>query len=405
VTGPVWWGLVLALYLAAAVGRDPRVFVFALMLSAAAAASSLWARFALAGFRYERHLSALRLFFGEESELALEVYNAKPLPLPWVLLSDRFPAGLTLLTGQLGFSQTLGYRHAIVNLLALRWYERVRRVYRVRGDKRGAFEFGPCEVYAGDLFGFRRRHLTVQACQELIVYPKLAPVLGLQLLAARPSGEYASALRVVEDPLRFMGVRQYLPGDSYRHLHWKATARTGTLQTRTFDPGASRNLVLMLDVQTTARPYSVVEEFLELLVSAAASVASEALEQGFAVGLLSNGGTARGGDWTYVPPGRHTAQVVQVLEALARLTAFRLMPFSQLASLIGAALPFGSTVVALSAWPDDAMQEALLGLKASGYPVVLLTAGDERAVISRHIDNRHLGGTDAWQNLAQFDLA
>ncbi|MHB0875423.1 MAG: DUF58 domain-containing protein [Anaerolineae bacterium] len=404
-TGGPWWGLLVLLYLAAAATRDPRLFLFVLMLTAAGAASALWSRYSLAQLQYGREIGSTRLFCGEETDLTVDLYNAKPLPLPWVLITDQFPDDLTLVTGELGESRTVAHRRALTNFLAMRWYERVRRTYRVRGDRRGVYLFGPAEVYAGDLFGFRRRHETKPKLDELIVYPKVVPVEGLALPAARPAGEMATALRVVEDPLRYQGVRGYQPGDNYRHIHWKATARSGALQTRTFDPGASHLVMVMIDVQTTARAYSVIPDYIELLVAAAASVASDGLQRGYGIGLVSNGGPAHSPDWTYIAPGRHPGQVVQLLEALARLTAFRLKPFPQLAAAVGMALPFGASVVALSAWPSEETQEALLALRDAGHPVVLLTAGDEAPVVSSQIEHHHLGGTDAWQNLAEFVIS
>jgi uncharacterized protein (DUF58 family) len=157
-----------------------------------------------------------------------------------------------------------------------------------------------------------------------------------------------------------------------------------------------------VDVQTTQRAYSVVPDYLELLIAATASIGSDCLERGYAVGLVSNGGPAHSPDWTYLPPGRHPGQVVQLLEALARLTAFRLKPFPQVAAAVGTALPFGASIVALSAWPADETQEALLSLQDAGHPVLLLTAGDEEPTVSAQIEHRHLGGSDAWQNLAEL---
>lgn len=404
-TGTAWWGLLLVLYLVSAYSRDPRLFLFALMLTAATLASVLWSRYSLSELHYRRRLGANRLFFGEETELTTEVYNAKPLPLPWLLVSDVYPDGLTMLTGHLAVSRTISFRRAIVSFLALRWYERVRRTYRVRGDNRGVYRFGPVEIHAGDVFGFRRQFTRIESKDELVVYPKIVPVQALGLAAARPSGDWATPLRVVEDPLRQQGVRPYQPGDNFRHIHWKATARTGDLQTRTFDPGASHSVMLMLDVQTADRPYSTVPDYLELLVSAAASVAVDSLDNGYSVGLVANAGPPQSSAWTLVPPGRHAGKVVEVLDALARLTGFRLTPFARLVSAAGTALPFGSTVVAFSAYVSDELQEALLGLQDLGHPVLLLTVGDERPEVAPQIATQHLGGTDAWQNLAELDLS
>jgi uncharacterized protein (DUF58 family) len=405
VIGAAWWWLLAALYLLGALTRDPRLFLFCLMLTVASLASALWARYALAELHYRRSLGHDRLSFGEETQLTLEVYNAKPLPLPWVLISDQYPEGLTLLTGELSASRSVSFRHALVNFLALRWYERVRRVYRVRGDNRGVYRFGPADIHAGDIFGFRRQRLTVEQRDELVVHPRVMPVEALGLPAARPVGEATALRRVVEDPLRYHGVREYAPGDSLRYVHWKATARTRTLQTRTFDPGASHSIMLMLDVQTTERPYTMVRDHLELLICAAASLAEDGLEHSQAVGLLANSGPPETSGWTYVPPSRHPGQAVALLDALARLTGFRLMSFARLLSVIGSRLPYGCTIVALSAQADEEAQETLVRLQDIGYPVLLLTAGDAAPTITAEIETHHLGGSDAWQSLEKLELA
>lgn len=373
--GGFWWSLLALLFLISAITRDTRLFLFALMLSAAAGVSALWSRYSLSELRYGRRFSRSRIEFGEETDLTLEIYNAKPLPLPWVLISDDYPDGVELLTGQLGTSRAVGFRSAIVNFLALRWYEKVRRVYRLRGTNRGVFRFGPAEIYAGDVFGFRRQNQRYEQIDRLIVYPKVVPVEVLGLPAARPSGDFAANRRILEDPLRFRGVREYEPGDSIRYVHWKATARQGELQTRVFDPSASRVIMLVVDVQTAERPYSLVPEHLELLISAAASLATDSLEAGYAVGLMANSGPVESNELIRVPAGRHPDQLGVLLEAMAQLTGFRLVSLPRLLAAVGSELPYGATIVVLTARPDEEIQAQLLALQDLGHGVLLLTAG------------------------------
>ncbi|NPV08397.1 MAG: DUF58 domain-containing protein [Anaerolineae bacterium] len=403
--GAFWWTLLLLLYLLSAVTRDARLFLFALMLTAAASVSALWARYSLSELRYSRRFARRRLEFGEETELTLDIYNAKPLPLPWVLISDQYPDGVELLTGQLGVSRAVSFKSALVNFLALRWYERVRRVYRLRGSNRGVFRFGPVDIYAGDVFGFRRQHRYQETIDRLIVYPKVVPVEVLGLPAARPSGDFAATRRVLEDPLRFRGVREYQPGDSIRFVHWKATARLGQLQTRVFDPSASRVLMLVVDVQTAERPYSLVPEYLELLVTAAASLAADSLSAGYSVGLMANTGPVESSELIRIPAGRHPDQIAVLLEAMAQLTGFRLMPLPRLLSVIGADLPFGATVIVLTSRPSEETQEQLLALQDLGYAVTLLTVGEEPPDIAPQLETHHLGGAESWNELASLQLA
>lgn len=404
-TGGFWWSLLLLILVLSAATGNPRLFIFALLLAAGSLVSILWSRYSLTELRYTRRFTRSRLEYGEDTELTVEIYNAKPLPLPWVLVSDQYPDGVELLTGQLGVSRAVSFKSALVNFLALRWYERVRRVYRVRGANRGVFRFGPAEIYAGDVFGFRRQSRRDTDFDRLVVYPRVVPVEMLGLPAARPSGDYAAARRVLEDPLRFRGVREYQPGDSIRYVHWKATARRGELQTRVFDPSASRVIMLVVDVQTAERPYALIPEYLELLVSAAASLAADNLAAGHAVGLMANTGPVDSSQLIRVPPGRRPDQIAVLLEAMAELTGFRLTSLSRLLAVIGADLPFGATVVVLTSRPEPEIQEQLVTLQDAGHGAVLITVSDEPPDIAVQIQSYHLGGTESWHELESFQLA
>jgi uncharacterized protein (DUF58 family) len=426
-TGTLWWWLLAGLFVVSALRHSTSLFLLALLLSAASLASLLWSRYALAQVQFRRHLGQDRLAFAEETDLVVDIYNAKPLPVPWLLASDEYPEGLTLLTGKLGMSSETAFRRALINLVSLRWYERVRRTYRVRGDKRGVYQFGPAELEAGDIFGLRRQRKTVATTDTLLVYPKIVPIEELGLPAARPVGELATKTRLIEDPLRYLAVRPYRPGDSLRHIHWRATARSqkawpAELYTRSFEASSSQVLELLVDVQTADNPYSIVPAYLEFIISAAASIAVAALQDGYAVGLLANAGASSnasgGGRYgpTVVPAGRSPAQAVTLLEALADLSNFRLLPAAQLLERTGAhstghdGLPLGATLLALTAQPANSvgfaqLQEALLSLQDQGHPVALLAAGDEAPTASDQIPTYYLGGEDAWQRLAGLELA
>jgi uncharacterized protein (DUF58 family) len=237
------------------------------------------------------------------------------------------------------------------------------------------------------------------------VYPRIVPLDRLILPAERPAGEFSAGRKVIEDPLRMATVREYIPGDSVRHIHWKNTARLGQLQTKMFDPAASHVLQLFVDLQTMHNPYGLVPEHLELVITSAASIAVHALDNRYAVGIHANGGPRGASHWTIVPPGRSTGQATQILDALAPLFGFRLIPMHQLLRRSMSGLPYGSTIVPITAQVTEALLVALLMLQDAGHPVVLLTVGDERPQVPATFTNYHLGGRDAWHRLETLELA
>ena len=212
---------------------------------------------------------------------------------------------------------------------------------------------------------------------------------------------------MIEDPLRMATVREYVPGDSFRHIHWRNTARLGLLQTKVFDPSAQQTMAIFVDLQTAENPYSLVPEYLELIIAAAASVSVHALQQRQSVGLWANGGPRESaGQWTSIPPGRSHAQETQILGALTVLDGFRLLPFPRLLYRAMPSLPYGSTVLSITAHVTDTLWPSLLALQDVGHPILLLTVGDEEPAIERSVfASIHLGGRDAWHRLEALELA
>ena len=262
----------------------PVVSLFAFI----AGATLLWARVCLTGVSYRRRFGSERLFHGEETDLYVEIVNAKPLPLAWLHIADEFPRALTVTPARTTTSHRPG-RQRLTNLVSLRWYERVTCRYRVHGAARGAWTFGPAELSSGDIFGFALRRATAPDLDVLLVYPRMVPLTALGLPADRPFGEYRALRRLAEDPLRMNGARAYAPGDTLRTIHWKATARRGELHTKTFDAAAAQPLALFLNVNTFEQIWEGVDsDLLEYAISATASIARWAWERGQPVGLYAN---------------------------------------------------------------------------------------------------------------------
>ncbi|MBM3190902.1 MAG: DUF58 domain-containing protein, partial [Chloroflexi bacterium] len=299
--GAIWWGVLGLLFALAVAMQRGALAVFVLILALAAGTSELWARYCLTNVTFRRHLGSRQIAYGEETTLQLEFVNAKLLPLAWLLARDKYPNQLPLLTATAttGFWPQRGWLYSVV---ALRWYERVTLTHRVRGAQRGHFVFGPAELASGDVFGFRQCERSEEGMDTLVVYPKVVPLEALGLPTERPLGQWLARRRIAEDPLRFAMVREYVPGDNPRFIHWRASAHRGALQSKVFDPSDTLTLVLAVDVQTRPHAYEYVSDYLELVISAAASLAVRALDERHMVGLSANG-LARGGQaWLYLRP-------------------------------------------------------------------------------------------------------
>ena len=396
--GGAWWLFLIVLFaLATATGRHT-LAMFVIILALATLVSERWGRDSLHRVRYRRYLGKSQLSYGEETSLVVEITNAKLLPLAWIRALDAFPLGLSVSTSEIQYTQTSD-TGLLLTLVSLRWFERVRHTHRVKGVHRGRFAIGPVQLSSADIFGFSKSFRTDSTVDYLTVYPKIVPVEALTYPAGRPVGEWLGRRRVIEDPLRFSAVREYRSGDNPRYIHWRASARTGDLQTKTFEPSETVSLMLAVDVETSPQAYTYVPELLELVLSAAASIAVDALQERYMVGMFMNAIGLRGESWVQVSPGRHERQASDLLSAMAMVDAFRGAPFLEMLRAMRVNMPYGASVVAITTDPSEETYEALSLIQEAGHPVLLLTVGDMPPVVPERLDSIHLGGSDAWQRL------
>lgn len=401
-----WWMIAGGLLLLSALLRDEMIFLMGLFLGLTGAVSLLWARVCLAQVSYRRRLGSHRLFAGEVTDLAVEIVNAKALPLAWLQANDDVPSALEVIGTQLMPSHRAN-RVRLANQLALRWYEKVTRRYRLRAEQRGVYRLGPVELVSGDIFGFVIKREELDIVDQLVVYPKIVPLTALGLPARRPFGDLQTQRRVVEDPLRPVGVRAYAPGDSFRHIHWKATAHRQSLQTKVFDPSASRPLAIFLNINTHEHLYEGIDaDIQEFAITAAASLARWAWENGHAVGLFVNSVAQSSVQRIRIRPRSHPEQLVTILEALARVITYGRWRIEQVLRAEAPHLPGGATIVVVTATINDALRRTLLDLRSREFGVVVVGLGDEaQNPRLRGVHYHYIGGREEWHDLAALALA
>lgn len=397
--------LTVILFAASILLQNPLLFLLAVLLALVMLTTALWGRYALAGVTYTRKLGTTRMFAGEENDLWVEIVNAKPLPLAWLKANDEIPAEVQVLKADVHFTHKQT-RRVLTNLLSLRFYERVRKHYRLRATQRGALEFGPVQVSSGDMFGLRTQQREFSKTDLLLVYPKVVPLTALGLPAAHPFGDAKMTRKIAEDPLRLMSAREYVAGDSPRFIHWKASARRGTLQTKVFEPSAQRVSAIFLDAQTVPFEYQgFIPEYLEFAIVAAASIARYLFDAREAVGLYANASRRNESTLVGIAPSRRPAQWFEILNTLAWLNYLTTTPLANFLRAQLPALAFGATVIAISAVVTDALRAALFEANRARHPVALLAIGEEPPrEISDDIRMDWLGGRAAWEKLVQLKL-
>ncbi len=373
-----WVGMALLLFVIGGVVQNLALVTLTGFMLVVVGASWLWSRGALNQVTYRRQFEHRRVFPGETVEVQIIVENRKLLPVGWLRVEDEWPlACAPAEEGRLDEAPTpeIGY---LTNTYTLRWYQRVRRRLPVIARQRGIYTIGPAYALSGDPFNLFERGRELRHPDYLIVYPEIKTLEELGLPVKDPIGDVRVRQRLFEDPNRIMGVRDHQPQDDLRHIHWKATARTGALQTRVYEPTRSANVVFCLNVATFERHWhGFWPDMLEYLVSTTASLASWATEQDYAVGVVANGTLAHADQPFRVPPGRNRLQLTRILETLAGVSYIVTQDFGAFLLEESPRLPWGATLVLITAFVNEALHMAILRLRDSGRRIVLLTLGKD----------------------------
>lgn len=281
---------VVLLFLAATTAQGGWLFVVAAGLLGVLAAS------ALLPHRLS-HCDAGRIVprlvaVGDTVRVRVELRNRGRRPVPLVLVEDRFPAFV-------GWSKVVPE----VPPAGARAAEP-----RVRAHRRGAHVSGPVELTCEWPFGLMRSRRALEVGSPVVVTPRVVRLrsLPLSLSTALERGELEVPTRV-EAGNEFVGVREYRPGDPARSVHWRSSARAGTLVARELHDEARGKLSCVVAGRDDGEPP---ESSFEALLSAAASICAHALERGHPVQLARAGA---GGE----PDVLAAASRAQMLEWLA----------------------------------------------------------------------------------------
>jgi uncharacterized protein (DUF58 family) len=314
---------------------------------------------------------------GETIELTLEVRNQKFLPLTWLEIVDVFSATLPLDKEEIILNRA-------TNLGEFRtfWmpgaFQRLKRQFTIHCLQRGYHSYGPATISTGDGFGLFSRKALGSERDRVIVYPRLYPVAELRLPAKNPFGERGSRLQLFEDPLRTVGVREWMAGEGIRRIHWKATARHQHLLSRVYEPSEEAQILIFLNVATLPRHWQgSIPELQERTISVASSLAAYCTELRRPVGLVANGFLPGSDQAIRLLPGRSPNQLVRILELLAAITPFATQPIEDMILRESPKLPWGATLLVVTAIAHADLLAALMDLNEAGRQVVLFTLAEE----------------------------
>ena len=375
----IWLPLLLVLFILGGFIHNTWLVVFSVAAAVILGISWYWNQHALDRISYKRIWYYRRGFPGEETNVQLEISNNKFLPVSWLRTIDLWPKDVPPKDEKTLYPSHLSGRGRVINTLSLRGYEKVRRRFDIVFKNRGVYPVGKLEMVSGDMFGFYQNRAYDEKQEYLTVFPKLFPLNILNLEAENPIGEIGSRKRIFEDPNRPMGVRNYHPEDEFRRIHWSATARTGEIQVKVYEPVVSKVCVLCMNLATSMLPWLGIDQpMFEYIISMTGSLAYEYTQKGYSVGLISNSSLMHSDQPFKIAPSKSPQHLANLLESLARVSMYTSTPFEDYLSLSLPGLSFGASLLIVTAIISPTLPETLLRFKKYKPYITLIALGNER---------------------------
>lgn len=355
--------LLVVLLLIAAFLRGDFALTLMYLVIGALAAGMWWSRRALGQVEIKRRFAA-HAFLGEKVKINLDVQNKGWLPVPWLELRDTLPVALA---GPNSFQ----------SVVHLRPRAGAHFEYSIEARKRGFYTIGPLFISTGDILGLSDPLQAHSHADSLVVYPKVIPFTSVEMPSKSPQGTLRHTLPLFEDPTRIFGKREYTSGDSLRRIDWKASASSGRLQVKLFEPSIALETCIILSLNAEDYYYRSRIDSTELSIVIAASLANWIIGKKQMAGLLVNGRDPLAGDGPpqYIPPRKGKRHLIRLLETLARV---EMSEHSALGPVIRERryqLPWGATLVVISGSIDDQGLDELYQARRGGQNVVLILAG------------------------------
>jgi uncharacterized protein (DUF58 family) len=129
--------------------------------------------------------------------------------------------------------------------------ERVRQSVPITFARRGAYRQDAFRIVTRFPFGFLQKAHRVELQTEAVVYPSVEPAREFVEILPGLQGALESLSKGGGHDL--YALRDYVPTDSARHVHWKASARLGSLMVREFTREDDCRVLLVLDPHTSSR--------------------------------------------------------------------------------------------------------------------------------------------------------
>lgn len=188
--------------------------------------------------------------------------------------------------------------------------------YFLKPQERGEYLFGIINIFLRGPLNMVIRHVTSGEAQTVAAYPSFMQMKKYQLMAVTNQLQAGGTrrLRKLGSSLEFEQIKEYVQGDDYRRVNWKATARRNSLMVNNYMDERSQQVICLIDKGRSMKMPFEGMTLLDYAINATLVLSNIVLLKQDKTGLLTFGKKID----QFIQPDKKPAQINIILETLYR---------------------------------------------------------------------------------------
>jgi len=238
---------------------------------------------------------------GDENQVRIEVENRYMYPV-YIEVIDEIPV--------------VFQRRDILFKLNLKSGEHKEIIYRLRPVKRGEYQFGHIRLFVSSSTGLLVRRYTCGQSMDVKVYPSYLMLHQYELMAISNNLTELGIKQVrrIGHHTEFEHIKEYVKGDDYRTINWKASARRHQLMVNTYQDERSQQVYNIIDkgriMQSAFREMTL----LDYSINASLVLSYVTIHKEDKAGLITFAENFE----TFIPASKQAGHMQTILESLCR---------------------------------------------------------------------------------------
>ncbi|RYU96836.1 DUF58 domain-containing protein [Emticicia agri] len=245
-----------------------------------------------------------RLSNGDENQIELQLRNNAAMDLTLTIYED-LPDLLQLRIWKIA--------------VLLKKASNQKVVYEVRPTQRGIYTWQNTNILCSVSFlGFVARKMTFEELSSISCYPSFEQFKKLPINALTNSFSETSTtnIRKIGQSLEFEQIKDYVNGDNYRHINWKASAKQGRLMLNQYQAERSQDIYMVLDMGRSMKMPFNQQTLLDYAINGSVALTRSILDVKDKAGLI----TFSSKNCTYLPARSEYKQFGIINDMLYNLT-------------------------------------------------------------------------------------